>query len=236
MMRSCTDFHSHILPGVDDGSKTIEESLELLRMEAQQGIRRVVATPHFYANHDTPEQFLRRRAAAWEELQAAMADEAGLPEIILAAEVYYFSGMSDSDALSQLTIGQKKFIMVEMPHGPWTQNMYRELENIYDKHVITPIIAHIDRYISPFRSRDILKRLEELPVWIQANGDFFLRPATAPLAMRLLKAGRIHLLGSDCHDCRLRKPNLCGAVQKIEKRLGASELRRIGEFEKKVLL
>lgn len=235
-MRSCTDFHSHILPGVDDGSKTIEESLELLRMEAQQGIRRVVATPHFYANHDTPERFLRRRAAAWEELQAAMADEAGLPEVVLGAEVYYFSGISDSEALSQLTIGQNRFIMLEMPRVPWTAHMYREIENIYAKHGITPIIAHIDRYISPLRTNEILKQLETLPVLVQANGDFLLRPMTAPMALRMLKEKRIHLLGSDCHDCIRRRPNLGGAVQKIEKRLGAAELERIGEFEKTVLL
>ncbi len=235
-MRSSTDFHSHILPGVDDGSKTIEESLELLRMEAQQGIRRVVATPHFYANHDTPERFLRRRAAAWEELQAAMADEAGLPEVVLGAEVYYFSGISDSEALSQLTIGQNSFIMLEMPRVPWTAHMYREIENIYTKHGITPIIAHIDRYISPFRTHGILKQLETLPVLVQANGDFLLRPMTAPMALRMLKEKRIHLLGSDCHDCIRRRPNLGEAVQKIEKRLGAAELERIGEFEKTVLL
>ena len=236
MMRSCTDFHSHILPGVDDGSKTIEESLELLRMEAQQGVRRVVATPHFYANHDTPERFLRRRAAAWEKLQAAMAEEAGLPEVILGAEVYYFSGISDSEVLSQLTIGQKRFIMLEMPLAPWTKNMYREMENIYAKHGITPIIAHIDRYIRPFRTNEILKQLETLPVLVQANGEFLLRSMTAPMALRMLKEKRIHLLGSDCHDCAQRRPNLGEAVQKIEKRLGAAELERIGAIENMVLL
>ena len=55
------DFHSHILPGVDDGSRSVEESLEMLRAVARQGIGTVVATPPFYANHDTPERFLRRR-------------------------------------------------------------------------------------------------------------------------------------------------------------------------------
>ncbi len=236
MMRNSTDFHSHILPGVDDGSKTVKESLELLRMEAQQGIRRVVVTPHFYANHDTPERFLRRRSAAWERLQAAMADQPDLPEVILGAEVYYFHGMSDSDVLPQLTIGEKKFIMIEMPNVAWTENMYRELENIYKKQGITPIIAHIDRYISPFRGHGILKRLEELPVLVQANGEFFMRPLTAAMALRMLKENRIHLLGSDCHDSSVRKPNLGKTVQKIEKYLGASVLERMEKLEESVLL
>lgn len=235
-MTDRVDFHSHILPGVDDGSKTVEESLELLRMQAQQGVAQVVATPHFYANHDTPERFLRRRAAAWEALREAMAQEAGMPQVILGAEVYYFPGISDSEALPQLTIGQKSYMMLEMPAVPWTQNMYREIENIYAKHGITPIIAHIDRYINPLRYRQILMQLEELPVLVQANSAFFLRPMTAPLALRMLKENRIHLLGSDCHDCIRRRPNLGEAVQKIEKHLGLAELERIGAFEKMVLL
>lgn len=229
------DFHSHILPGVDDGSRSVEESLEMLRAEARQGIGTVVATPHFYANHDTPERFLRRRAAAWEMLQTAMAHEAGLPEIILGAEVYYFSGISDSDQLHRLTTGQKRYIMLEMPIVPWTQNMYQEMENIYTKHGITPIIAHIDRYISPLRHRQILDRLEELPVLVQANSDFFLRPMTAPLALRMLKEKRIHLLGSDCHNCSTRKPELGRAIEKIEKHIGASALEHLRFYEETVL-
>ena len=229
------DFHSHILPGVDDGSRSVEESLEMLRAEARQGIGTVVATPHFYANHDTPERFLRRRAAAWEMLQTAMAQEAGLPEVIPGAEVYYFSGISDSDQLHRLTTGQKRYIMLEMPTVPWTQNMYQEMENIYTKHGITPIIAHIDRYISPLRHRQILDRLEELPVLVQANSDFFLRPMTAPLALRMLKEKRIHLLGSDCHNCSTRKPELGRAIEKIEKHLGASALEHLRFFEETVL-
>lgn len=229
------DFHSHILPGVDDGSRSVEESLEMLRAEARQGIGTVVATPHFYANHDTPERFLRRRAAAWEMLQTAMALEAGLPEIILGAEVYYFFSISDSDQLHRLTTGQKRYIMLEMPAVPWTQNMYQEMENIYTKHGITPIIAHIDRYISPLRHRQILDRLEELPVLVQANSDFFLRPMTAPLALRMLKEKRIHLLGSDCHNCSTRKPELGRAIEKIEKHLGAAAMEHLRFYEETVL-
>ena len=234
-MGTCVDFHSHILPCVDDGSHSVAESLEMLRAEARQGVTCVVATPHFYANHDTPERFLRRRAAAWETLQAAMAGEDGLPEVILGAEVYYFPGSSDSDQLHRLTIGQKRYIMLEMPHVPWTQSMFQEMENLHRKHGITPIIAHIDRYISPFRTHGIPRRLEDLPVLVQANGSFFTQPFTAPMAMRMLKEKRIHLLGSDCHNCSDRKPDLGRAVQKIEKFLGKSALEHLRHHEGIVL-
>ena len=64
-----TDFHSHVLPGIDDGSTDVAESIALLRMEAEQGIRHVVATPHFYPRHDSPERFLNRRARSETELR-----------------------------------------------------------------------------------------------------------------------------------------------------------------------
>ncbi len=231
----CTDFHSHILPGVDDGSRSVAESLEMLRMEASQGIRKVIATPHFYAHRDNPEHFLKRRNAAWEALREAMAAEPGLPEIIPGTEVYYFPGMSESDAIEQLTIGSGRFLLLEMPMAPWTPAMYREMEAIYAKRGITPIIAHIDRYIRPLNTRGIPQKLEALPVLVQANGSFFRSPVTARMALRMLKEDRIHLLGSDCHDLASRKPDLGDALSQIEKRLGKPAVSRIREYETLVL-
>lgn len=214
------DFHSHILPNVDDGSKSLKESIAMLRMEAEQGIAHVVATPHFYANYDSPERFLRRRARAEAALRQEMAGWEGLPEVSLGAEVYFFSGISDSEVLSQLTIAKKRCILIEMPQSPWSESMYRELEGIYVKQNLTPIIAHVDRYIGPFRTHGIPERLADLPVIVQANADFFLERSTSRMAMKLLREGRIQLLGSDCHNLTSRAPNLGDALKRIEKKLG----------------
>lgn len=234
-MRTCTDFHSHILPGVDDGSKSVSESLEMLRLEAGQGIRRVVATPHFYAHHDTPERFLRRREGALEQLRIAMEGQPELPEIIPGAEVYYFPGMSESEALLELTIGENGYILLEMPQPPWTETMYREIEAIYVKRGITPILAHIDRYIGPFRTYGIPKRLEELPVLVQANSEFFLDRHTSRMALRMLQSDQIQLLGSDCHNLTSRKPDLGDALALIRKRLGDAAVEYICEYENTIL-
>lgn len=230
-----TDFHSHILPGIDDGSRSTTESLQLLRMEAEQGIGRVIATPHFYANHDDPERFLARRAASEARLREAMADQTGLPQVITGAEVHFFYGMSDSAILTQLTIGQKGCILIEMPPAPWTPQMYRELEWIYAKQDLIPVIAHVDRYIRPLRTYGIDRRLEELPVRVQANASFFLHAGTAAFAMKLLRQDRIQLLGSDCHNLTDRAPNLEGALQRIKRKLGAEALERIRENERQLL-
>ena len=231
-MEGIVDFHTHILPKVDDGSRSMEETLDMLRMEAAQGIRQVVATPHFYAQTDKPEHFLARRAEAMEKLTEAVSRESGLPEVIPGAEVFFFRGISEAEILPELTIGESSYILIEMPTAAWGVTMLQELENIWVRRKIVPIIAHIDRYMSPWRNASLPERLAELPVAIQANADFFLRRLTAPMALRLFAAGKIHLLGSDCHNLSCRKPNLSDAVNKIEKHLGPKAFDTLLECQK----
>ena len=235
MMSGIIDFHSHILPGVDDGSATLEESIALIRMEEEQGIRHVVATPHFYARHDRPDRFLKRRRNAELLLREQMQKYPDLPQVSVGAEVYYFHGIGSSDAVLELTIDEKRCILIEMPHVTWTESMYSELESIYTRYGLTPIIAHIDRYIKPFQARQVLKRLSELPVLVQANAEFFLNRATGNMALRMLKKDQIQLLGSDCHNLTDRKPNLGAAVELIQKRIGNEVVERINQYQEDVL-
>lgn len=235
MMDSVIDFHTHILPKVDDGSKSIKESLAMLRQEAEQGIGHVVATPHFYPRYDSPEEFLARRAESEHRLREAMAGQEDLPALTVGAEVHYFPGISESDILQEMTIGQSGYVLIEMPQSPWKDTMYRELEGIRAKQGLIPVVAHIDRYIAPFRTQRIPERLEELPVLVQANASFFLDRATSRMAMRLLRQDRIQLLGSDCHNLTGRAPNLGAAVRQIEKRLGGAVLEQIRSYQNEIL-
>ena len=230
-----TDFHSHILPGIDDGSRSVEESLEMLRMEAAHGIRRIVATPHFYPRQNAPEEFLERRAESARRLLEAASRESSLPQILLGAEVYFFSGISDCEQLRELTIEKNSYILIEMPMPPWSDRMYRELQDIHYKQGLNPIVAHVDRYIRPFKTYDIPSRLAELPVLVQANASFFRDRFTRSIAMRMLRQGQIHLLGSDCHNLTTRVPNLDQAVQLIEKQLGEEALQWIRSNSDEVL-
>lgn len=228
------DFHTHILPCVDDGSRSVNESLEMLRLCGRMGIHQVVLTPHFYPDRDHPENFLARRKAALEALLETAAGEK-LPDLILGAEVYYFPNMSSSDALSRLTIGDSHYLLVEMPMCRWTERMYRELEMIWRNQGLTPIIAHLDRYLTPFTAGKTLRQLAELPVMVQVNGDFFLQRNSSRRALRMLDCGQIHLLGSDCHNLKDRKPNLDTVCELIRMKLGNEPLERIAFFEQRVL-
>lgn len=232
---SVTDFHSHILPRVDDGSKSMDQSLQMLRREAEQGTTHVILTPHFYANHCTMDQFLQRRAGAYEALCTAAAADETLPQLILGAEVRLFEGISQIDDLEKLTIAGTRCILVEFPMLPWSDWMYDELRRLYRDRKLTPIFAHVDRYMTPWRSFGIPEKLESLPVLVQANAEFFLRRATRKQALKLLQNKQIHLLGSDCHDLTDRCPNLGPAKALIAEALGDQALAGIAGWEQQVL-
>lgn len=234
-MSGIIDFHTHILPQMDDGSSCVDESVAMLRRQAEQGIHHVIATPHFYPQFDSPEHFLDKRIRSAQRLRERLSEEDGLPKLSLGAEVYYFSGISDSSVLPALTIAGKKCILIEMPLPPWTEQMFRELEGIQTKQGLTPIIAHLDRYITPFRTYRIPQRLSKLPVLVQVNAEFFLRKSTVGMALRMLKNGQIHLLGSDCHNMDRRPPVLGQAITVIEKRLGQDAISHIQHHQSMVL-
>lgn len=228
------DVHSHILPGIDDGSASPEESAALIAMLQEQNVPWVAATPHFYPHRDHPDRFLERRAKAAQALEAFLEEKGDLLPIVLGAEVYYYPGMSDSDALKQLTFGHSPYILVEMPMSPWTDAMFRELAQIREKQGLIPVVAHVDRYIRPLRQHGIPARLEKMPVLVQANASFFLRRGTRSLALRMLKKGQIHLLGSDCHNTAHRPPRLGEAVELIRRELGESALLTLAETAKNI--
>lgn len=229
-----TDFHSHILPGIDDGSRSVEESIAMLRLSREQGIERIVLTPHFYPNHSSPDRFLRERSEAYSRLLEAISGQ-DMPRLLLGAEVHYYPHMSHSEELRSMAIEGTSCILVEMPSHPWTDRMYRELSQLHSYQGLTPIIAHVDRYLGRFRDFGIPKRLSGLPVLVQANAEFFLDRRTAGKALRMLKNRQIHLLGSDCHNLTDRAPELGSAIGLIRRKLGEDAIEWFRSCEDELL-
>ena len=225
------DFHSHILPKIDDGSSSSNESIEMLTLTKQQGIGHIVATPHFYASETNPAEFLSCRNASYNRLISVINGN-NLPQIIPGAEISYFEGISDCEELESLKILGTGLIMIEMPMCRWSERMLSELAAIYEKTGLIPLIAHIDRYIRLLHDKKITDRLSGLPVLIQANASFFIEKKSSKLALSMLSKGKIHLLGSDCHNILTRRPNLGDAIEVINSKLGKDVLQRITLNEK----
>ena len=211
------DIHSHILPGVDDGSKNLDESLGLLKLLAEQGVTHSIATPHFYADCDTPERFFIRREDAWQKLHPALTPE--LPSVSLGAEVYYYRGISQMEQLRQFCIENSDFLLLEMPFEPWKPYMVDEAVEIAESGIAV-ILAHVERYFS-MQPRQTWKALSERGLYMQCNADSLLHWQTAHRLRKMLRQGSIQFLGSDCHNLRSRRPHLGEAAASMGKRLGA---------------
>lgn len=209
------DFHCHILPEVDDGAASLEESLELLRRSYSQGVEVMVSTCHFYPDQENPRTFLARRNAAYLRLEEAMvlAPEP-LPLIVLGAEVLYFPGISQAEEIESLAIGCKNTILVEPPMVRWSDRMLDEIVELGENLNCKPVVAHVDRYMRYLGDSKLIDRVLERDLLVQVNGEYFLDPKTVKSAVRNLKKGKIHLIGSDCHNTDSRHPNL-GEVREV---------------------
>ena len=226
------DFHSHILPGIDDGSRNVEESVELLKMLSEQGVHTVVATPHFLAGRESVDEFLIRRQTAYETLRAQLP--AGMPKIVLGAEVKYYSGISRMEGLNKLCAGNGNFLLLEMPMSQWTEYTIQELLELSNSRGITLVLAHIERYMS-FQNSNVFDRLINSGVLMQVNATFFTSFFTRRRALMMLRKNRIHFLGSDCHRVLTRPPYIGDAIEIIEKKMGKEFIALMTEYASSVL-
>lgn len=215
--KAICDMHSHLLPCMDDGCRSVEESVQVLRASYDAGVRQIFVTPHYYPI-ESVETFLKRRDAAMQVLSERLAQEKQpLPEICVGAEVAYRPGLGYEENLDKLCLGNSRYLLLEMPVGPWSEEIVRSIRNICRIKGITPIIAHIEQYLH-MQSRDVLTRILEQDVLVQMNAEYLLNLITRRKGKRLLKSGVVHLLGSDCHNMTSRKPNVGLAVAYLEKK------------------
>lgn len=221
------DWHSHILPEMDDGSHNTAESVSLVNMQKQQGIETVIATPHFYANDETVDSFLDRRKNAYERLKAEFPE--GSPEIVLGAEVRYYQGISRMDGLKSLRTEGSNLLLLEMPMTNWTEYMVRELIEMSTRSSTKTVLAHVERYLS-LQGQSTWNRILESGILMQSNASFFTSLATKRKALALLKEGRIHFIGSDCHNLTSRPPQIGKAYEIIRNKLGEEFIQQMNEY------
>lgn len=211
------DFHTHILPCIDDGSKSTEESMKMLEALKHQGVDTVALTPHFYANRMSVDEFLQRREESFKSLKPEGINT------LLGAEVRYFSGLSKMDGLLKLRLEGTKAILIEMPFAKWSELDLKEIISLACDKDYVVVLAHIERYL-PFQDFKDIEYLIDNGVYIQSNAEFFISPLSRRKALRLLSQGYIHLLASDSHNLGARAPNIKDALDIITKKLG-SELK-----------
>ena len=236
------DFHTHILPGIDDGSRDMDMTVRMLEEEQRQGVSHIYATPHFYAHRRSVDFFLQRREGALARVREMLAKRPQLPRITAGAEVYYFSGMGRAEQLGDLCIEGTDILLLEMPFDQWHSDALRDIEDILEKRRLRIVLAHAERY-EPFqKDKRVWNEVLDMPLTIQLNcesfiegGSFFRQSRSQKFCLGMLAEYDNIIIGSDCHDLKDRRPNLAEARAVIEKKAGAERLRQLDEYTEQLL-
>lgn len=219
------DFHTHILPGIDDGSRNIEMTVAMLEEEARQGVKAICATPHFYAHRMSFDCFLENRKHAAEITAEVLDRNPDLPKIYTGAEVYYFQGIGRAERISELCVTGTHTILVEMPFAQWDDLVYRDIQALIRKQRLSVVIAHIERYYEFQRDKTVWDEVFDLPLTRQINAGSFLNGwLRARFPLKVVKEHPATLIGTDCHNMDKRKPNLLEARGVVSKKAGQQVL------------
>lgn len=195
------DLHTHILPNVDDGSDSLEESLEHLQLMAESGVEKVFLTPHYmmgrYANklEDIKQHFVAFKA----ETAKLMIDI----ELVLGAEVYCDPTVLKQALEEKLTLGNSNYILFETSLNDIADNT-KEFIYSLQMNRFRPILAHPERYSFVHAYPRIIKEFMRRDVLIQVNASSLLGyhgRKVKEIAWRLLYKGQAHFVASDDH-CR----------------------------------
>ena len=232
------DFHSHILPNMDDGAENIQMSLQMLGRLADDGVDTVVLTPHFYRRDEDIQSFINRREKAYQQLKEAASRLSQCPRMLLGAEVYYYPSLSSDPDFELLTIEGTDYVLLELPFEHLYDNFfidYSKFINNCDKKLI---LAHIERYLS-FGNRieefdrilDFGKAVCQMNCSSIAEAGIFERRRMT----ELIEKGYINVLGTDAHNINSRAPLFGKAEKLITAKCGEAEFIRLCENGSRIL-
>lgn len=218
------DIHCHVLPGIDDGSRSSEMSIAMLHELRRQGVDRVIATPHFYPTRNSPERFLADRQASYEHLMRSVDEDC--PEILLGAEVMYFEGISRYEGLDEFKTEGTDMLLLEMPFIPWTSRAIEEVIRLGTSYRTTLVMAHIERYFK-YVDRKVWRTFAESGILMQSNAEALLDRKLRRKTLKAVKDGTVSFIATDSHNMSERAPFLSDAISEIRKSLGDGAVDRI---------
>ena len=223
-----TDIHTHIVPNVDDGARSTEESLALLNTLAAQGVCSCIATPHFYADKCLNlEHHIERVEKAFRELKSQLTEN--MPQLYLGHEVLYFGGISSCEDMKKLTINNSKYLLLELPYSDFGGSIANEIIDVNLNLGLTPILAHIERYATRRGFPDVLETIREGYALAHINCDQLLDKKTRKLCFKLIKDGLISFVASDTHSVDYRPPQMAEAMALLQKKFGVEICNKFRE-------
>lgn len=205
------DFHTHILPNMDDGSDSVDTSTKILNMLRNDGVKLVCLTSHFYPRNESIDDFLSRRQESFNKLNYKGLD------LRLGAEVHYYRGISASEDIEKLCIEGTNILLLELSFSsPINDNVIKDIINLKNRG-FKVILAHIERYNI---NESTLIQLHNNGILLQCNSESFEGYFNSRNTLKWLEKGLIDVIGSDTHDLKDRKPNYGKAMDLIYNKLG----------------
>lgn len=210
------DVHSHILPGLDDGVRTVEEALELARAAAAEGVEAIVATPHVRADYPTTAAQMERGVA---ELTAAL-EHAGVALRVLPGgelDLEWLSQLEREDVLRFTLGGSGRYVLLELPDTGWPLALLPAIARLRSAG-LTPLLAH------PERNSSVQERPERLAEAIGAGALAQVTSASVEgrlgrrahaASRRLLELGLVDVIASDSHGAEVRSFGLRAAAESL---------------------
>ncbi|HOM03218.1 MAG TPA: phosphoesterase [Acetivibrio sp.] len=223
------DIHCHVLDGIDDGPKTLEEAISLCRMLQIRGIDKVIATPHFIGDYDskpTPENINEKIST----LQKELNKENIKLEIYPGMEV--FAANDTVERLEEgeiLTLNHSRYVLIEFSFENIPKYMSELLFSMQLKGYI-PIIAHPERYSIRYRKSGIIKKAVENGALLQINSGSFMGAHGSEVrdeAIRLLTSGMAHLVATDAHGDRRPVYSILEVREALIEICGAENMKKL---------
>lgn len=219
-----TDIHTHILYGVDDGAECLGDSMKLIGEEWDQGVRRIILTPHYGPKFGRPDRkVLEERFREIEEETKKYYPDM---KLYLGSELYYqkdtIQDLKDGKAL---TMAGTRYVLTEFGVGDSYSRIFKAVQDMVYAGFL-PIIAHVERYEAILGHMDRAEELVKTGVYLQVNTGSFLGgllDKRASFCKKLLKEQLVCFVGSDCHDMGKRCPDMEKGLGIIRKKFGECE-------------
>ncbi|HEN9903398.1 TPA: tyrosine protein phosphatase [Streptococcus agalactiae] len=227
------DIHSHIVFDVDDGPKTLEESLSLIEESYRQGVRIIVSTSHRRKGmFETPEDIIFKNFSIVKHEAEKRFEHL---QILYGGELYYTSDMLEKLKLKQIpTLNNTKFALIEFSMQTSWKDIHTALSNVLMLG-ITPVVAHIERYNALENQKERVKEIINMGCYTQINSSHILKQKLfndkhkrfKKRARYFLEENLVHFVASDMHNLDVRPPFLAEAYKIICRDFGKERVNQL---------
>lgn len=236
-MNQFVDIHCHILPGVDDGAQTPEETKAMLAQAWDEGIRIIVATPHYHAKRGKNDiDLIKKQLILTRKLAKEVVPKM---QICLGMEIYYGEDVPELLKEKQVvSIRKSRYILIEFSPEDTFQYILNAVRTL-QMSGYSVVIAHIERYSCLRTDISNVEYLREMGAYLQVNAGSITGTygrSVKKFVREILKEHLVQLVGTDAHGSEKRTPKMREAYQEVVKRVGEAYADQIfGEYAKKIL-